>query len=48
VDAKSGQLVWRGSSDSRVYQSATPEERTEKVNNIVASILKSYPPQRAL
>lgn len=45
-DRKTGDLIWRGSSTSRLDQTATPEESERKINEIVEEILANFPPER--
>lgn len=44
-DGNSDDLTWRGSSTSRLEQSATPEEAERKIDEIVGEILKNFPPR---
>jgi len=44
VDAKTRQLVWRGTATSIVDPSATPEEKTKKINEAVAKMFQDFPP----
>jgi hypothetical protein len=46
VDARSKQLVWRGTATSIIDPGATPEERTERINEAVAKIFEDFPPKR--
>jgi hypothetical protein len=41
---QSNDLIWRGTGTRRVNQHATPEESTKTVNEMVAQILKQFPP----
>jgi len=46
VDAESKKLVWRGSGSGVVDQTQrTPEEMQQRMDGIVASIMKSFPPK---
>lgn len=45
VDARSKQLVWRGTATSIIDPGATPEERTERINEAVAKIFGDFPPK---
>ena len=46
VDAATDNLVWRGSGSGVVDQTQrTPEEMQARMNDIVAKIMKSFPPQ---
>ncbi|SDI98390.1 protein of unknown function [Ferrimonas sediminum] len=44
IDAKSKQLLWRGSGTDTLKKNLTPEKRTEHVNKVVMAILEGYPP----
>jgi len=44
VDAKSNELVWRGSGQGEVRERADPDERTRRINNAIAKILAEFPP----
>ena len=44
VDAKSKQLIWRGSAKAQVDNIGTPEESEKLINAAVKEILKKYPP----
>ncbi len=46
VDPKADQLIWRGTGQSRLSESKTPEERTENINEAVAKILAQFPPKK--
>lgn len=45
IDPKSKQLVWRGSGQSRLRRSSTPEQREQRIDEAVAQILESFPPR---
>lgn len=45
VDAKTKQLVWRGSIADTIKDHKTPQERTAFINQAVADILMNYPPK---
>ena len=45
IEPKSKQLIWRGSGQSRLRQSSSPEERERRVDEAVGEILKSFPPK---
>lgn len=44
-DRNSGDLVWRGSSTSRLDKASTPEESEQKINMIVEEVLMNFPPE---
>jgi hypothetical protein len=44
VDRRADRLVWRGQAYGRVRESPTPEEREQRVNRVVESILADFPP----
>ena len=45
VNAKSNQLLWRGSLARRLYAGSTPESNTTLINGIVKEILDQFPPK---
>ena len=45
LSAKTGKLVWRGTLASRLVDGATPESNTQMINELVAGILKNFPPK---
>ena len=46
IDAKTKELVWRGWAKGAMEPDATPERVTERINEIVAGILKRFPPDQ--
>jgi len=44
-DAKTKQLVWRGTASGALASKPSPEEATEKLNGVVAKMLADYPPK---
>jgi hypothetical protein len=46
VDPDSKELMWRGTARGITDPDLSPEERTEKINNAVTSILVNFPPDR--
>lgn len=44
IDGQSMQLVWRGSGAARIRERLSPEERAERVRQIVARVFQSFPP----
>ena len=46
VDARSKQLVWRGTATRIIDPEITPEERTERINEAVAKVFEDFPPPR--
>ena len=45
VDAASKRLVWRGSALAEVDPGMTPEERDERIGNIVHAMFAHFPPK---
>ena len=43
-DVGSRELVWRGSGEGKVHETATPQERQERANAAVQQILEQFPP----
>ena len=46
ADARKHELVWRGTATAVIDPGATPEERTEQVNEAVAKMFEQFPPQK--
>lgn len=46
IDAKTKQLVWRGTAQSRLKELNTPEERNKRIRDAVNAILERYPPAK--
>ena len=44
VSARTGALVWRGSSSRRIFNGSTPEAKDTLVFEIVTEILEKFPP----
>jgi len=40
------QIIWRGTAESLLEDSSTPEKREQRVNHIVSQIMQRYPPGR--
>jgi hypothetical protein len=45
VDAKTGDIVWRGIARKDVDVDASPEKREKNINRAVEKLFKKYPPQ---
>ena len=43
VDARTGGLIWRGIKESTMHEHKDPEDRSEKVQEVVAKIFKKFP-----
>ena len=47
IDAKNEKLSWRGSIQAELDQTATPQERTARLNAAVKEMIAKFPPERA-
>jgi hypothetical protein len=45
MSGKNNQLIWRGSSSRRLYETSTPESSDKLITSIVTEILDAYPPK---
>lgn len=45
-DTGSKELVWRGSAEGKLHETADPAKRQERVNQGVQKILAQFPPNR--
>ena len=43
VDASTGALLWRGTGEKHVHESAKPSRRIERINDQVSDIMKRFP-----
>jgi hypothetical protein len=46
VDAKTKSLVWRATAVVAVDPSASPEEKQQKINEVIAAMLAQFPPKK--
>lgn len=46
VDKGKADLLWRGSGQTRLSEHRSPEDREKRVREVVAAILKQFPPRR--
>jgi len=46
VDAKTKSLVWRATATDAVDPSATPEQKQQKINEVIAAMLAHFPPEK--
>lgn len=46
ISPASKQIIWRGSAESLLEDSSTPEQKEQRVNKIVSKIMQEYPPGR--
>jgi hypothetical protein len=46
VDARTGKLVWQGTTSDTVDRNAKPEKRERRINKKVGKLLQKYPPKR--
>ena len=44
IEPSKKELIWRGSGQARVKRSSSPEDREERVREVVAKVLAAYPP----
>lgn len=46
VDAKTKSLIWRATFTDAVNPSATPEQKQQKIDSVVAEMLAQFPPKK--
>jgi hypothetical protein len=46
VDAKTKSLVWRATVTDAVNPSATPEQKQQKIDEVIAAMLAQFPPKK--
>ncbi len=42
--AQEQEMLWHGSGTAKLHENATPDERTENINNAVTKIMSKFPP----
>lgn len=45
LDPKNEKILWRGSVNKKLLQSNSPQQATQRVNQVVVDILSKFPPQ---
>jgi len=45
IDVKEQDLAWRGWANGALSENLTPEQKTQRVNEVVGKILEKFPPQ---
>jgi hypothetical protein len=45
IDPGSNALIWQGSATAEIREKSSPEEQQQRINQIVAEILKNFPPK---
>jgi hypothetical protein len=46
IDAKSDQLVWRGTATKVIDETASAQEREANLNEVISKLFAQYPPQK--
>lgn len=46
IDAKPGQVAWRGMATKEIDTKAKPEKRDKSINSAVEKVFKNYPPKQ--
>jgi hypothetical protein len=46
MDAKAKSLIWRATATDAVYPSASAEEKQKKIDQVIAAMLKQFPPKK--
>jgi len=45
VDRQSNTPVWQGTASAEIQQKASPEEQQQRINEVIAELLKNFPPK---
>ena len=45
-DARTRALIWQGSATAALQGKTSPEEQQQKINQVVAEVLKNFPPKK--
>ena len=46
ADARTKALIWQGSASATMQEKTTPEEQQTMINQVIAELLKNFPPQK--
>ncbi len=46
IDPLANKLLWRGTGTSRLRDNQTPEQKTKRIDEIVAKVLGQFPPEQ--
>ena len=46
TDARTGTLIWQGSATAALQGKTSPEEQQQMINQVVAEVLKNFPPKK--
>ncbi len=44
VDAKTNKVIWQGTATAAIQPKASPEEQQQRINQVIAELLKQFPP----
>jgi len=44
VDAKTQTVIWKGTATAALQPKTSPEEQQQRINQVIAELLKSFPP----
>ena len=46
IDARTQALIWQGSASAELKEKNSPEEQQAMINQVIAEMLKNFPPQK--
>jgi hypothetical protein len=44
VEGQSGTVIWQGSASAAIREKVAPEEQQQRINQVIAELLKTFPP----
>jgi len=47
LDRKTNALIWQGTATATIQQKSSPEEQQQAINQIIAELMKNFPPHPA-
>ena len=47
LDRKANSMIWQGTATAAIQPKSSPEEQQQRINQVIAELLKNFPPQQA-
>ena len=47
LDRTTNTLIWQGTASAAIQPKSSPDEQQQRINQVIAELLKNFPPQQA-
>jgi Domain of unknown function (DUF4136) len=47
LDRKANTMIWQGTATAAIQPKSSPDEQQQRINQVIAELLKNFPPQQA-